>query len=153
MKKFAFAGLVVALFASSAMAEEPAKIVAECSTNGGKYLVVSLDEQRKQLVTSYGGELPNGPADHIWVKSTNSMFWNREYNASEKVEDIEMYANFDKEWVTVSVTDRGSEVLVTLKVDENEKITTLDSCKSITTLNMDDTVTRDMTWVSNNGEE
>lgn len=147
MKRFA---LVAMLFAGSVMAsEQPPKIIIDCPTNAGKHLLVSQDLQRKELIVNYDDQ------EHIWVKQTNDMFWNREYNAVEKVNDVEMYANFGKEWVTLAITDQGSNILVTLKVDEGDgkNIEILDSCKSITRLSFGDEVTKDMTWVSNSGEE
>lgn len=157
MKKFAFVALLVGVVVSTAMAnvskETPPKIIAQCTTNEGKQLRVSLDEDRKEFMVNYSNDLDN--PDRLWVKKTNDMFWNREYNAAEKVEDRELYANFDKEWVTFSVTDLGYNVLVTLKVDEgnSENISILDGCKDIQRLSLGQEEVKDMTWVSNSGEE
>lgn len=153
MKKFAFVALLAGLVSGTAMAESPAKIIALCTTNEGKHLRVSMDEDRKEFMVNYSDDLDH--PDRMWVKPVNDMFWNREYNAVEKVEDKELYANFDKQWLTFSVTDLGYNVLVTLKVDEgnSENITILDGCKTIDRLSLDDSVVKDMTWVSNNEEE
>lgn len=158
MKKFAFVALFAALATTAVAAnvkrvETPAKIIALCETTQGKKLRVSLDEDRKQFMVNYSDDLEN--PDRLWVKDTNEMFWNREYNAVNKVDDKELYANFDKQWLTFSVTDLGYDVLVTLKVDEgnSENIEILDGCKSIDRLSLGDEEVKDMTWVSNSEEE
>ncbi len=158
MKKFALVALLSGLVVGSVAAnvskvETPAKIIAQCTTNEGKQLRVSMDEDRKEFMVNYSTNLDD--PDYLWVKQTNEMFWNREYNAVSKVDDKELYANFDKQWVTFSVTDLGYDVLVTLKVDEgnSENIQILDGCKTIDRLSIGDEEVKDMTWVSNSGEE
>lgn len=132
--------------------ESPAKIVAKCDTVNGKQLQISLDEQRTTLMVNYSTVLTD--PDQLWVAKTNDMFYSTDYDAAKQSSNKTLYAQFDTDWVTFSVTNLSNNVIITFKVEDKDKhILIDDSCKSIAKLSLGDEVVKDMTWVSNSDEE
>lgn len=143
--------LVAGMLAGNAFADDDQQMVVECTTNDNKYLTVALNKHGEELLVAYGAD--RFKPDNYWIRPTNDMFWSNG-DGQDGVKDVELYADFDNEWVTLAVTNTKNDVLVSIRTeDNNQNIKMIDSCKTIDRLSMGDNVVANMIWVSNDGED
>lgn len=146
MRKSISAALVLSFISGVAMATP--EVVVSCATQQGEKLEVSFDKATDDLSISYGQNL--GSPEYHAVKKTNDMFWNSEYNSSQKIKDTVMYLLQGDEQAKFSVTDYGDHTLVMIAVDNSGTPVLEDACRDITQFNFNDQLTANMAWVDDN---
>lgn len=146
MRKSIFAGLVMGMAAVNAFAAP--EVVVSCDTQEGKKFEVTFDRATDDLTVIYGQDLAT--PKYVATKKTNDMFWNSEYNASQKVKDTIMYMIQGDEQAKFSVTDYGDHTLVMISVDNDQRPVLEDACRDIKQFNYTDNLTANMAWVDDN---